>query len=117
MQWSSIVPLEKLPHASWPDSKSLVQPGLLLRYELELNALLEFLVWQFSVWVDRPTPGNALMNLRYRDERAFASLLAAGNGLFLNPADYILGDFSWWSWLIETLPVHLLKKGKLRSCV
>ncbi|CAM6045316.1 unnamed protein product [Sphagnum compactum] len=58
---------------------SLAQPGLLLRYELELNALLEFLVWQFSVWVDRPTPGNALMNLRYRDERAFASLLAAGN--------------------------------------
>ncbi len=71
-----------------------MQPGLLLRYELELNALLEFLVWQFSVWVDRPTPGNALMNLRYRDERAFASLLAAGNGLFLNPADHILGDFS-----------------------
>ncbi|PHU24391.1 Transcription factor bHLH68 [Capsicum chinense] len=26
--------------------------------------------WRFSIWVDKPTPGNALMNLRYKDERA-----------------------------------------------
>ncbi|KAL5232379.1 hypothetical protein ABZP36_031155 [Zizania latifolia] len=49
---------------------SLLKPGLLFQYEPELDAFLEFLIWRFSIWVDKPTPGNALMNLRYRDERA-----------------------------------------------
>ncbi|GFZ04178.1 Pex2/Pex12 N-terminal domain-containing protein [Actinidia rufa] len=49
---------------------NLVKPGLLFQYEPELDAFLEFLIWRFSIWVDKPTPGNALMNLRYRDERA-----------------------------------------------
>lgn len=42
---------------------------MLFQYEPELDAFLEFLIWRFSIWVDKPTPGNALMNLRYRDER------------------------------------------------
>ncbi|KAH1240302.1 Peroxisome biogenesis protein 2 [Glycine max] len=45
-------------------------PGMLFQYEAELDAFLEFLIWRFSIWVDKPTPGIALMNLRYRDERA-----------------------------------------------
>ncbi|KAK1312085.1 Peroxisome biogenesis protein 2 [Acorus calamus] len=49
---------------------SLMKPGILFQYEPELDAFLEFLIWRFSIWVDKPTPGNALMNLRYRDERA-----------------------------------------------
>ncbi|KAL6870712.1 hypothetical protein ACP4OV_014560 [Aristida adscensionis] len=49
---------------------ALMKPGLLFQYEPELDAFLEFLIWRFSIWVDKPTPGNALMNLRYRDERA-----------------------------------------------
>lgn len=49
---------------------SLMKPGLLFHYEAELDAFLEFLIWRFSIWVDKPTPGNVLMNLRYRDERA-----------------------------------------------
>eukprot|EP00897_Mesotaenium_endlicherianum_P008796 jgi/Mesen1/7945/ME000422S07096 len=57
---------------------SLVQPGLLSEYETELNAVLELLIWRFSIWLDRPTPGNALMNLRYRDERAYRHLARAG---------------------------------------
>ncbi|KAI8022204.1 Peroxisome biogenesis protein 2 [Camellia lanceoleosa] len=57
---------------------SLVKPGLLFQYEPELDAFLEFLIWRFSIWVDMPTPGNALMNLRYRDERA---LEPRGKGL------------------------------------
>lgn len=57
-----------------------MQPGLVSRYEPELNALLEFLIWRFSIWVDRPTPGNSLMNLRFRDERAYDALAAAGRG-------------------------------------
>eukprot|EP00262_Sarcandra_glabra_P004994 TRINITY_DN16231_c1_g2_i1.p1 TRINITY_DN16231_c1_g2~~TRINITY_DN16231_c1_g2_i1.p1 ORF type:complete len:353 (+),score=36.77 TRINITY_DN16231_c1_g2_i1:69-1127(+) len=48
---------------------SLMKPGFLFQYEPELDAFLEFLIWRFSIWVDKPTPGNALMNLRYRDER------------------------------------------------
>ncbi|CAN1286105.1 Peroxisome biogenesis protein 2 [Linum perenne] len=49
---------------------SLMKPGMLFQYEPELDAFLEFLIWRFSIWVDKPTPGNALMNLRYRDEGA-----------------------------------------------
>ncbi|KAL6537518.1 peroxisome assembly protein (Peroxin-2) [Orobanche minor] len=49
---------------------SLMKPGILFQYEPELDAFLEFLIWRFSIWVDKPTPGNALMNLRYRNERA-----------------------------------------------
>ncbi|KAL9264907.1 Peroxisome biogenesis protein 2-like protein [Drosera capensis] len=48
---------------------SLMKPGILFQYEHELDAFLQFLIWRFSIWVDKPTPGNALMNLRYRDER------------------------------------------------
>ncbi|KAE8689908.1 Peroxisome bioproteinsis protein 2 [Hibiscus syriacus] len=49
---------------------SLMKPGMLFQYEPELDAFLEFLIWRFSIWVDKPTPGIALMNLRYRDGRA-----------------------------------------------
>ena len=59
-----------------------MQPGFLSRYEHELDACLEFLIWRFSIWVDKPTPGIALMNLRYRDERAFLSLVMLGKGLY-----------------------------------
>lgn len=45
---------------------SFVRPGLLSRIEPELTLILDALVFRFSIWVDRPTPGNALMNLRYR---------------------------------------------------
>ncbi|PPD80233.1 hypothetical protein GOBAR_DD22841 [Gossypium barbadense] len=51
---------------------SLMKPGMLFQYEPELDAFLEFLIWRFSIWVDKPTPGIALMNLRYTDERAVA---------------------------------------------
>ncbi|KAK8955271.1 Peroxisome biogenesis protein 2 [Platanthera guangdongensis] len=52
---------------------SLMKPGFLFQYEAELDVFLEFLIWRFSIWVDKPTPGNALMNLRYRDERRAAT--------------------------------------------
>ncbi|XP_070027463.1 peroxisome biogenesis protein 2-like isoform X2 [Nicotiana sylvestris] len=49
---------------------AMLKSGMLFQYESELDAFLEFLIWRFSIRVDKPTPGNALMNLRYRDERA-----------------------------------------------
>ncbi|EPS60255.1 hypothetical protein M569_14547 [Genlisea aurea] len=60
---------------------SLLKPGIVFQYEPELDAFLEFLIWRFSIWVDKPTPGNALMNLRYRDERAVKSLGKVRMGL------------------------------------
>jgi hypothetical protein len=60
----------------WPviafsfDVLSSYQSRLLVQYESELDAFLEFFIWRFLIWVDKPTPGNALINLRYRDERA-----------------------------------------------
>lgn len=56
------------PFLSQLISLVFLQPGFLFQYEPELDAFLEFLIWRFSIWVDKPTPGNALMNLRYRDE-------------------------------------------------
>lgn len=57
---------------------------MLFQYEPELDAFLEFLIWRFSIWVDKPTPGNALMNLRYRDERAMEDR-AKGKKLLKRP--------------------------------
>jgi peroxin-2 len=48
---------------------SRVQPGAVARAAPELNLGLDALVFYFTVWSHRPTPGMALMNLRYRDER------------------------------------------------
>ncbi|KAK4361913.1 hypothetical protein RND71_017154 [Anisodus tanguticus] len=60
---------------------SLMKPGMLFQYEPELDAFLEFLIWRFSIWVDKPTPGNALINLRYRDGRAFEEEKLVRTGL------------------------------------
>lgn len=54
---------------------------MLFQYEPELDAFLEFLIRRFSIWVNKPTPGNALMNLRYRDERA-VEVRGKGSELF-----------------------------------
>ncbi|XP_062087523.1 peroxisome biogenesis protein 2 [Humulus lupulus] len=60
---------------------SLMKPGMLFQYEAELDAFLEFLIWRFSIWVDKPTPGISLMNLRYRDERAMETRGKVRTGL------------------------------------
>eukprot|EP00887_Chlorella_sp_A99_P000872 scaffold5.g872.t1 len=65
---------------------ALFRPGLISRLQPEITLLLDFLVFRLSVWEGRPLPGMALMNLRFRDERAvvqplppqFTSLREAG---------------------------------------
>ena len=52
---------------------SRVQPGAVARAAPELNLGLDTLVFYFTVWSHRPTPGMELMNLRYRDERRVRS--------------------------------------------
>ncbi|CAL5324134.1 unnamed protein product [Camellia sinensis] len=58
-----------------PISISRVNQADAQQLDIEMSAMLKeqlvkFLIWRFSIWVDKPTPGNSLMNLRYRDERA-----------------------------------------------
>ncbi|DBA79327.1 hypothetical protein WJX79_000617 [Trebouxia sp. C0005] len=48
---------------------SYFQPRLISAFQPELTLILELLIFRFSVWAGKPTPGSALMNLRYRDER------------------------------------------------
>ena len=45
-----------------------VSPGAVTRRRSELTLLLDALVFYFTVWSHRPTPGMELMSLRYRDE-------------------------------------------------
>lgn len=47
---------------------SFLDPVLMGRFQPEIAALLDFLIFRFSVWEGRPLPGMYLMNLRYRDE-------------------------------------------------
>lgn len=74
---------------------------MLFQYEPELDAFLEFLIWRFSIWVDKPTPGNALMNLRYRDERAIEARGKGKKVCYLFMSATCLSPFSTYAvlWL------------------
>ncbi|EIE19454.1 hypothetical protein COCSUDRAFT_38277 [Coccomyxa subellipsoidea C-169] len=52
---------------------SLCQPRLITALQPELTLFLDILIFRFTVWSGRPTPGSALMNLRYRNERQASS--------------------------------------------
>ncbi|GLI64871.1 hypothetical protein VaNZ11_008258, partial [Volvox africanus] len=73
-------------------------PGRAAQLEPELRALLSLLVFGFSVWAGRATPGSELLNLRYRNEYAVAArakelvgpLGVGGPGLSL-PQRIVLG--------------------------
>lgn len=56
-------------------------PHTFSKYEPELTACLQLFVWRFSIWLDKPTPGNAAKGLRYRNDGAFQSLINSGKGL------------------------------------
>ncbi|CAN0189463.1 unnamed protein product [Ectocarpus sp. 6 AP-2014] len=43
--------------------------GTLERFKPEVDALFNLLMFRFTVWVHRPTPGMHLQGLRYRSER------------------------------------------------
>jgi len=90
---------------------SLMKPGFLFQYEPELDAFLEFLIWRFSIWVDKPTPGNALMNLKYRDERA--APITGKEGIFLLTLCQLLSIFLYGMHLILLLQLIMLVKCRL----
>ncbi|KAK6912040.1 Pex, N-terminal, partial [Dillenia turbinata] len=59
-----------------------IEMSAMLKEQLvKVFTLMKFLIWCFSIWVDKPTPGNALMNLRYRDERVTEVRGKVGTGL------------------------------------
>mmetsp|Transcript_7026 Transcript_7026/g.20560 ORF Transcript_7026/g.20560 Transcript_7026/m.20560 type:complete len:211 (+) Transcript_7026:316-948(+) len=43
-------------------------PGVMASLQPEVTLLLDLLIYAGSVWLGQPTPGSALMNLRYRNE-------------------------------------------------
>ncbi|CAI7911286.1 unnamed protein product [Closterium sp. NIES-53] len=57
------------------------QAAWVAQCEAEVELLLDVLVWRFSIWADRPLPGCALMNLRFRDERAAGVGPGVGTGI------------------------------------
>jgi len=81
-----------------------VQPRLLNALRPELTLLLDYLIFHFSVWKGKPTPGSALMNLRYRDESGQAQVGGRtgveGPGLSLRQrigwgAAFVFGRYAW----------------------
>ena len=60
---------------------SFLDPALMARFQPEIAALLDFLIFRFSVWEGRPLPGMYLMNLRYRDESSMQALEGNHSGI------------------------------------
>ncbi len=68
-------------------------------------------IFRFTVWSGRPTPGSALMNLRYRDERQFrrsASAAPDQAGLPKSPTAVAQVPSAPWS------PAHMNNYVKAR---
>ncbi|CAM9596195.1 unnamed protein product [Discosporangium mesarthrocarpum] len=63
---------------------SLLPPGFLEHFKPEVDAMFNLLLFRFTVWLNRPTPGMHLQGLRYRDEsvhrRFGAQILSGGIG-------------------------------------
>ncbi|XP_012995177.2 LOW QUALITY PROTEIN: peroxisome biogenesis factor 2 [Esox lucius] len=49
-----------------------LRPGLLTPVEPEVKALLQLLVWRFTVYPGSATVGQSMMNLRYHDTRSLS---------------------------------------------
>lgn len=55
-----------------------MMPDIFSNYEPELIACLNLFIWRFSIWLDKPTPGNASKGLRYRNDGALQLLIDSG---------------------------------------
>ncbi|XP_027053010.1 peroxisome biogenesis factor 2-like isoform X2 [Pocillopora damicornis] len=51
------------------------EAGVLTKYEAELNAVLRFLVWRFSVYSSNSTIGQRMLNMKYTSAGSTVSLL------------------------------------------
>eukprot|EP00455_Lapot_gusevi_P032035 TRINITY_DN3490_c0_g1_i5.p1 TRINITY_DN3490_c0_g1~~TRINITY_DN3490_c0_g1_i5.p1 ORF type:complete len:343 (+),score=34.99 TRINITY_DN3490_c0_g1_i5:135-1163(+) len=83
------------------------------RIKPELEAGLNFLIYRFSVYVDTPSPGNKLQNLRYRNE-----LLE--NKAWNDPSQFVMARWQriWYGilhvggrWFWARLFQHMIDSG------
>lgn len=58
------------PYALHPISRFSSQPAFMKTYAEEVDSFLHLFVFLFSTAFNKPTPGQALQNLRYRNEFA-----------------------------------------------
>eukprot|EP00743_Colponemidia_sp_Colp-15_P007266 GILK01007847.1.p1 GENE.GILK01007847.1~~GILK01007847.1.p1 ORF type:complete len:354 (+),score=46.55 GILK01007847.1:94-1062(+) len=56
---------------------SLFRTNIVDRFKPELELILQFLIFRYSICVDQPSPGNMMQNLRYRNESLFRSPLVS----------------------------------------
>jgi peroxin-2 len=54
------------------------RPGLMDKYKPEIDAFLRLLMFRFSIFINKPTPGMTFLNLRFRNEHCFSSPSTAG---------------------------------------
>lgn len=59
--------LEQLVWSQFSQCFQHFKPGLLTPFEPELKALLQLLLWRFTVYSQSATAGQALLSIRYRD--------------------------------------------------
>jgi len=112
---------------------------VLINNRPEIQAVLGFFIWYFSVRINAPTPGMALLNLRFRNELKFTGSRKSLTSLFNDTPTrfqrllYLLGTvFAPWVWAraprLELIKVEkvwvacnlinfllFLKTGKFRS--
>ena len=58
-----------------------LRPDVPIAWQPEITLALDALVFYYTVYKSRPTPGMELMNLRYRDERRGAATRPARGGV------------------------------------
>ncbi|KAI7792386.1 peroxisome biogenesis factor 2 [Triplophysa rosa] len=61
--------LEQLVWSQFTQCFQHFKPGLLTPVEPELKALLQLLLWRFTVYSNSATVGQSLLNIRYKDAR------------------------------------------------
>mmetsp|Transcript_39281 Transcript_39281/g.63717 ORF Transcript_39281/g.63717 Transcript_39281/m.63717 type:complete len:324 (+) Transcript_39281:30-1001(+) len=76
---------------------ALFKPGLIDRIQPELEALLHFLVYRFTIYNGKPLPGIKLQNLRYRDERQGDADLPLGRAQRVLYGVLVIGGRWLWS--------------------
>ncbi|KAK0134915.1 Peroxisome biogenesis factor 2 [Merluccius polli] len=69
--------LEQLLWAQFTQCFKSCRPGLLTPVEPELKALLQLLLWRFTLYSNSATVGQALLSLRYHNHTAAAAAAAA----------------------------------------
>lgn len=70
------------------EQEVVFEPNFILtRYKPEVDAFLRFLLWNFSMRINVPSPGDAMRNLRYRNEALYEKYPHLSVGVVSIPND------------------------------